>query len=97
MAVIKFKTFQVPVPTSGTPVNFPKNQVNKSSVIMIKAPDANTGNITVGFTSVTAFKTSTAHFVLEPGTEMALDNVVNTNLIWIDATVSAELVHVAIG
>lgn len=57
--------------------------------INIKAKNANTGNITVGYSSATALNTGTGWVSLDNNESIGVQ-VQNTDTIWLDATVSGE-------
>lgn len=59
----------------------------------IKARSANTGDITVGYSSATALNTAGASMVLDANESIGVQ-VSSTDLIWLDATVSGETVEV---
>jgi len=61
--------------------------------ITIKAKNANTGNITMGYSSATALNTSTGWFSLDNNESVGVQ-VDNTDRIWLDATVSGEGVEI---
>ena len=61
--------------------------------VNIKAKNANTGNITVGYSSATALNTGTGWMSLD-NNESVGTQVQNTDAIWLDATVSGEGVEV---
>lgn len=87
------KTFQKDVTTSGTPVQLTAANVPEGVAIVVKAKRANTGVITVGDSSANALNTGTDHFALQAGQSISLQ-VTNTDVIWIDSTVSGEGVEV---
>lgn len=57
--------------------------------VNIKAKKANTGNITVGYSSATALNTGTGWISLDDNESIGIQ-VQNTDTIWLDATVSGE-------
>lgn len=59
----------------------------------IKARNANTGNITVGYSSATALNTGTGWMSLDNNESIGMQ-VSDTNAVWLDATVSGEGVEV---
>lgn len=61
--------------------------------INIKAKNANTGNITVGYSSATALNTGTGWVSLDNNESIGVQ-VQSTDVIWLDATVSGEGVEV---
>lgn len=61
--------------------------------VNIKAKNANTGNITVGYSSDTALNTGTGWVSLDNNESIGIQ-VQNTDTIWLDATVSGEGVEV---
>src|SRR3990172_600932 len=61
--------------------------------VNIKAKNANTGNITVGYSSVAALNTGTGWMSLDNNESVGLQ-VDNIDRIWLDATVSGEGVEV---
>jgi len=61
--------------------------------VTIKAKNANTGNITLGYSSATALNTGTGWFSLDNNESVGLQ-VENINNIWLDATVSGEGIEV---
>lgn len=88
-----FYTAQKNVTTSGTPVQLASQSVPEGVKVIVKGKDGNTGTITFGFSSADALNTGTAHFKLLPNQANEFQ-VTNTDLIWIDATVSGEGVEV---
>lgn len=87
------KTFQKNVTTSGTSVQLDSNAVPEGVSVVVKAKRANTGVITVGDSSANALNTGTAHFALQAGQSISVQ-VTNTDVIWIDSTVSGEGIEV---
>ena len=61
--------------------------------VNIKAKRANTGDITIGYSSATALNTGTGWVSLDANESIGIQ-VENTNNIWLDATVSSEGVEV---
>lgn len=61
--------------------------------VNIKAKNANTGNITVGYSSDTALNTGTGWMSLDNNESIGVQ-VQDTSAIWLDATVSGEGVEV---
>ena len=61
--------------------------------VTIKAKTANTGNITIGYSSATSLNTGTGWFSLDSN-ESASFHVDSTDKIWLDATVTGEGVEV---
>lgn len=57
--------------------------------VNIKAKNANTGNITVGYSSATALNTGTGWVSLDNNESIGIQ-VQSTDTIWLDATVSGE-------
>lgn len=90
-----FATFQKNVTVSGTPVQLDTTIVDDGVSFVVKAKRANTGVITVGNSSANALNTGTGHFALQAGQSIELQ-VTNTNLVWIDSTVSGEGVEVVL-
>lgn len=89
------KTFQKNVTTSGTPVQLTAAPVPDGVSVVVKAKRANTGVITVGASSADSLNTGTAHFALQANQSVSLQ-ISNTDLVWLDATVSGEGVEVAL-
>jgi hypothetical protein len=89
-------TYQKNVTTSGTPVQLQSQAVEPDQVVLIKAKVANTGIISVGYSSATALNSSTAHFKLRAGESVTI-KVPEASLIWIDSTVNGEGVEFAVG
>lgn len=89
------KTFQLNVATAGTPVQLPANAINSAQAVIIKAKPANTGNVSVGYSSSQVDTDNTNFFSLAAGEAVEL-TLTNTNQIWIDSTVSGEGVQVLI-
>ena len=87
------KTFQKNVTTSGTPVQLTAAPVPDGVSVVVKAKRGNTGVITLGVDSTDSLNTGTAHFALQANQSVSLQ-VSNSNLIWLDATVSGEGVEV---
>ena len=88
-----FTTFQKNVTTSGTPVQLDSNAVPDGVSVVIKAKRGNTGVITVGNSSANSLNTGTTHFALQNDQSVSYQ-IQNSNLFWIDATVSVEGVEV---
>jgi hypothetical protein len=84
-----FITGQKNVTTSGTPVQLGKNPVPDGIALVIKAKVGNAGNITIGYSSVSALNTGSDFFSLTAGQSLAVD-VDNLNDIWLDCTVSGD-------
>ena len=61
--------------------------------VNIKAKNANTGNITVGYSSATALNTGTGWMSLDNNESIGIQ-VQNIDALWLDATVSGEGVEV---
>lgn len=61
--------------------------------VTLKAMYANTGTITVGYSSATALNSATGHFKLRNNESMGMQ-VNSTDQIWLDSTVSGEGVEV---
>jgi len=61
--------------------------------VNIKTKKANTGDITVGYSSETALNTTTGNIILDANESIGLQ-VSSTDSIWLDATVSGEIVEV---
>lgn len=61
--------------------------------VNIKAKNANTGNITVGYSSATALNTGTGWMSLDNNESVGIQ-VQSTDVIWLDATVTGEGVEV---
>jgi len=61
--------------------------------VNLKAKAANTGNITVGYSSATALNTGTGWMALDASESIGIQ-VNNINTIWVDATVSGEGIEV---
>lgn len=91
------ETFQKTVTTAGTPVKLDDVPVESDQSVVIKAKSANTGTITVGFSSASALNSSSSHFKLRANESLEDIKISNTNRIWIDATVNGEGVEVAVG
>ena len=82
-------TFQKNVTTSGTPVQLTAYDVPDGVSFVVKAKNANTGTITIGSSSANALNTDTVHFKLLNNQSVSLQ-LANTDLVWIDSTVSGE-------
>ncbi len=82
-------TFQKNVTTSGTPVQLTAYDVPEGVAVVVKAKKGNTGDITVGGSSAQALNTGTGFFRLQPEQSITYQ-IINTDSIWIDATVSGE-------
>lgn len=92
-------TFQQNVTASGTPVQLTDYAVDSNEsedTVLIKAKSANTGTITVGYSSATALNSGSGHFKLAAGEGVSVV-VQNTRQVWIDSTVLGEGVEVIIG
>ena len=61
--------------------------------VVVKARNANTGIISVGYSSATALNTATSSFTLDNNESVSLQ-VENINQIWLDTSVSGETVEV---
>ena len=61
--------------------------------VVVKARNANTGLISVGYSSATALNTATSSFTLDNNESISLQ-VENINQIWLDSSVSGETVEV---
>ena len=61
--------------------------------VTIKAKNANSGNITIGYSSASALNTGTGWFSMDNNESVGLQ-VENINNIWLDCTVSGEGVEV---
>lgn len=81
-ALTSFGTAQATVTTAGTRVQLATNTCKSMT---IKAKSTNTGLIYVGNVAVT----SANGFILSPGDSLSMD-ISNTNLVYIDSSVSAE-------
>ncbi len=79
------KTFRKTVTTPGTAEQLPNVEVPDGMLLVVKALDANTGDIEVGETQAIAQGASA--FILRPGEALEFA-VINANLIWIDTTVA---------
>lgn len=90
-------TFQQTVTTSGTPVQLPENEVDIKQTMAVKAMSANTGDITVGYSSATALNTGSDYFTLAANDSLEFKDLDNARRVWIDSTVNGEGVEVAIG
>jgi hypothetical protein len=88
-------TFQKNVTTSGTPVQLPTQSVDSDQEVLVKAKSANTGLITLGYSSATALNSNTSHVKLAAGDSVVL-SASDTSQIWIDATVNGEGVEGAV-
>lgn len=86
-------TAQKNVTTSGTPVQLAAQAIPPGVTIVVKAKNSNTGTITVGNSSTNALNTGTTHFKLLNGQSIEYQ-VQNTDVVWIDATVSGEGVEI---
>jgi hypothetical protein len=91
-----FHVFRRTVTTSGTPVQLDTLSVEPDQTVLIKAKSTNAGVISVGNSSVEAIKTNDENYLLEAGQSVAL-KVPNTNEIWIDSTISGDIVEVVVG
>ncbi len=95
------RAFQKTVTTAGTPVQLPAYPVDLGQTVLIKATTnkvANTGVITIGFTSDQADSNdSTSEFMSLSGGQAISLSMGSTGEIWIDSTVSNEGVEILIG
>lgn len=89
-------TFQKNVTTSGTPVQLQAQSIDSDQIVLIKAKSANSGTITVGYSSATALNSGTGHFKLAAGQSIELE-VPDTSKVWIDSTSSGDGVEVFVG
>ena len=87
------KTLQIPVVTSGVPVQCPSFPVPEGAAFCVKAKSTNTGLISIGSSSDNALNTSGVGFRLIASQGVSLQTSDPTN-IWIDATVSGEGVDI---
>lgn len=78
---------------AGTVVITAPKTVPAGIAVNIKAAYANTGTITVGYSSATALNTATGHFKLRNNEAISLQ-VHSIDDVWLDATVSGEGVEV---
>ncbi len=76
------------VPT-GTPVPAPTLNVPAGAEIVVKAGRNNTGVISVAESSANALNSSANNFDLLPNQSISLQ-VLNSNMIWFDSTVSGD-------
>lgn len=88
-----FYTGQKDVAVSGVPEQLPDQATSDGVSIVVKAKIDNTGNITVGNSSVNAKNDSGNCYVLLSGESISLP-LTNSNKIWIDATVGGEGVEI---
>ena len=86
-------TLQQNVTTAGTPVNPPATAINSGIPIVIKAKRANTGDISIGNSSVNALNTAPNRFRLAANEAVSV-RVANLNEIWLDTTVNGEGVEI---
>lgn len=84
-----FFAAQKNVTTSGTPVALAANTIPDGAKLVVKAKSGNTGTITVGNSSTNALNTGTTSVRLAQNQSVELQ-VNNSELVWIDATVSGE-------
>lgn len=91
-----FYAFRRTVTTSGTPVQLDTFSVEADQSVLIKASTTNTGVISIGNSSAEAIKTNAENFLLAAGQSVEL-KVPNTNEVWIDSTISGDIVEVVVG
>ena len=84
---------QKSVTSSGTPVQLADQPVPEGVSIVLKAKDTNTGYLTLGSSSTNALNTGTSNFRLQANQTLMLQ-VGNTNILWLDATVSGETLEI---
>ena len=78
------KTFQVLVPKTGVPVQFPSVDVPRGFSLSIKARRGNIGTVTLGFNPGDANHTSTVFWELGQGDGIGYF-IQNANVLWLDA------------
>jgi len=79
-----FRTGQKTVTAKGTPEQMSSLVIAENVHLVIKAMNANTGAVYVGYSSATALNTNSDYFSLQPGESIEL-KVDNANDIWLDA------------
>lgn len=84
-----FETFRITVAAAGTARKLPDIAIPDGFQLIVKADDANTGNMEIGPTQ--AIAQSTDAFVLDAGQSIGL-KIQNCNQCWVDATVNGESV-----
>lgn len=75
--------------TAATPVQGASNEIAPGVSVVVKALSANTGTVTLGNSSTNSLASGTTSFRLLANQSIDLQ-IVNTNRIWCDATVSGE-------
>jgi hypothetical protein len=87
----QLENFHVNVTSAGTPVQLPSHHIPNGIDFAIKAKPGNTGVIRVG--KAAASTTSSTGWSLDAKDGLKF-GVPNTNMVWIDATVSGEGIEV---
>lgn len=87
-----FTTGRITNVVSGTPVQGGDNEIPPGVSVVVKSLNTNTGVQTIGNSSSNALNSGTTAFRLQPGESIELE-VINTNRIWVDSTVSGEAVE----
>lgn len=82
----------VTVVTTGIPVQGPTLNVPHGVAVVVKAGRLNTGVVTFAESSANALNTSANNFDLE-SSQSAPVQVLNTNMLWFDSTVSGDTVR----
>ena len=89
-----FWTGQLAITTAGTPEALPDKAINPGVVVLLKARTKNTSvAMSIGTSSVSAVFASTQSFKIENGESVKL-RVDNLNRIFVDATVSDDILEV---
>ena len=83
----------ITVTTSGTPVQGSSLVVPPGVTVVAKAGRNNTGVISVAESSTNALNTGENNFQLQSGESLGLQ-VLNTNMLWFDSTVSGDTVRI---
>lgn len=79
------RTGQKTVTAKGTPEQLPALDLrNKDVHLVVKAMNANTGALYLGYSSATALNTNSDYYSLYPGESVEL-KISNANLVWLDA------------
>lgn len=89
----KIYTTQKTVTLSGTPEQLTAFAIPDGCELVLQAMSANTGIITIGYSSATALNSGSSHTKLLAGQAKSFQ-VENANIIYIDTTVSGDGVEV---